>query len=176
MTSPTANVSVRPARPSDAAAIARVQLATWKVAYAEVLPAAALALDPADVEAAWAHAISAPPSPHHRVLVSLEDGEVVGFAACEPSSDEDLEHPAAELTALLVEPQWGRRGHGSRLVAASVDLWREEQATHAITWAFESDTVVSAFLTSAGWGLDSAVRTLSAEQTAVRQLRWHTAL
>ena len=171
-----ADVSVRPARPSDAPAVARVQLATWQAAYADVLPAAALALDPADVSAAWEQAVGAPPSPHHRVLVALEGQEVVGFAACEPAPDEDLDEPAAELTALLVEPRWGRRGHGSRLVAAAVDLWREESVPSAVTWVFESDAVVEAFLTSAGWGPDVVGRTLEAEQTAVRQRRWHTAL
>ena len=32
----------------------------------------------------------------------------------------------AAVTDLLVEPRWGRRGHGSRLLAASVDLWRTD--------------------------------------------------
>lgn len=171
-----ADVSVRPARLSDAPAVARVQLATWQAAYADVLPAAALALDVADVTAAWEQAVGAPPSPYHRVLVALDGQEVVGFAACEPAPDEDLEEPAAELTALLVEPRWGRRGHGSRLVAAAVDLWREEQVPSAVTWVFETDAVVEAFLTSAGWGPDVAGRTLEAGETAVRQRRWHTAL
>jgi GNAT superfamily N-acetyltransferase len=171
-----ADVSVRPARPSDAADVARVQLATWQAAYAEVLPAGALALDVADVTAAWEQAVGAPPSPHHRVLVALDGQEVVGFAACEPAPDEDLDAPAAELTALLVEPRWGRRGHGSRLVAAAVDLWREEAVAQAVTWVFESDAVVAGFLTSAGWGPDVAGRTLEADGSAVRQRRWHTAL
>ena len=36
----------------------------------------------------------------------------------------------AAVTDLLVEPRWGRRGHGSRLLAASVDLWREDGFEH----------------------------------------------
>ena len=171
-----ADMSVRPATPGDAGAVARVQLATWAAAYSDVLPTEALSLDPADVEAAWAQAIGAPPSPHHRVLVALDAGEVAGFAACEPCADEDLETPAAELTAFLVEPRWGRRGHGSRLLAAAVDLWREEQAAEAVSWVFETDQVVEAFLTAAGWAPDTAGRTLEADGTAARQRRWHTAL
>ena len=171
-----ADVSVRPARPSDAAAVARVQLETWKAAYAEVLPPEALALDVADVEAAWSQAVSAPPSPFHRVLAALDGAEVVGFAACEPCPDEDLDDPAAELTALLVEPQCGRRGHGSRLLAAAVDLWREDHVALAVTWVFDTDDVVKAFLTTAGWAPDGSARGLEADGTAVRQERWHTAL
>lgn len=173
---PSAAVSVRPARPSDAAAIARVQLETWRAAYSDVLPAAALALDAADVEAAWGQAVGAPPSPYHRVLVAVDGAEVVGLAACEPATDEDLDAPAAELTVLLVEPRWGRRGHGSRLLAAAVDLWREDQVSLAVTWVFETDAVVEGFLTAAGWAADTMGRTLEADGASVRQRRWHTAL
>src|SRR5688572_23600289 len=35
----TADVSVRPARPEDAAEVARVQVVTWRTAYRDVLPA-----------------------------------------------------------------------------------------------------------------------------------------
>jgi GNAT superfamily N-acetyltransferase len=136
----------------------------------------ALDLDVADVGSAWHQAISAPPSPFHRVLVAVEGTDVVGFVACEPAPDEDLDVAAAELTALLVEPRWGRRGHGSRLLAAAVDLWREDHVAVAVAWVFESDAVVQEFLTTAGWGPDTAVRSLEAEGTAVRQVRWHTAL
>lgn len=167
-----ADVSVRPAVPNDAAAIAHVQNTTWQSAYADVLPTEALTLDEGDVSSAWAEAITTPPSAHHRVLVAIDGDQVVGFAACEPSTDEDLDSRAAELTALLVEPRWGRRGHGSRLLAAAVDLWREEKVEVAVTWVFETDTVVSGFLTSAGWGPDTVGRPLGDAE----QRRWHTAL
>ena len=171
-----ADVSVRPARVEDAGAIARVQLATWQAAYAEVLPATALALDPEDVGSAWSQAISAPPSPYHRVLVAIDGSEVVGFVACEPAADEDVDGRAGELSALLVEPRWGRRGHGSRLLAAAVDLWREESVTVGVTWVFVTDTAIAGFLESAGWGPDAAERTLEADGSVVQQRRWHTAL
>ena len=171
-----ADVSVRPARETDAPAIARVQLTTWQAAYAEVLPPTALALDPEDVRSAWSQAISAPPSPYHRVLVALDAGEVVGFAACEPAPDEDLDGAAGELSALLVTPERGRRGHGSRLLAAAVDLWREDRVGTAVTWVFDTDTVVAGFLESAGWGPDTTVRSLGADGTEVHQRRWQTVL
>lgn len=174
--SPVADVSVRLAAPTDAAAIARVQLATWQAAYRDVLPAEALALSPAQVAAAWEHALIEPPSSYHRALVAVDSGEVVGLASCEPAPDEDLEVPAAELAALLVDPSRGRRGHGSRLLAAAVDLWRQDGVTLAVTWVFESDTVVQGFLTSAGWGPDTAVRTLESGTKAAQQRRWHTFL
>jgi GNAT superfamily N-acetyltransferase len=171
-----ADVSVRLARAEDAAEMARVQLETWRAAYADALPAAALALEPQDVARAWAEAVERPPSPYHRVLVALEGAQVVGLAACEPAPDEDLDGRAGELGALLVEPRWGRRGHGSRLLAAAVDLWRAEQVETAVTWVLEHDRVVAAFLEGAGWAPDGLGRELSADGVQVRQRRWHARL
>jgi len=161
---------VRLAVPSDAEAVARVQLTTWREAYGSVLPAEALEADAGAVAAVWAQAISAPPSPRHRLLVALDAGEVVGIAASEPVEE------GAELTALLVEPRWGRRGHGSRLLAATVDHWRGDDVALGITWVFEQDLVVSGFLESAGWGPETLGRTLETGTTVVRQRRWQTSL
>ena len=84
------------------------------------------------------------------MLIAVEQGEsattVVGFAAAGPADEQALapEEPplpddVAAVTDLLVEPRWGRRGHGSRLLAAAVDLWREDGFTHAVAWAYEAD-------------------------------------
>jgi GNAT superfamily N-acetyltransferase len=169
-----ADVSVRPAAPGDAQAVARVQLATWQAAYGELLPPEALALDADDLAAVWEQAVSAPPSPRHRLLVAVDGEEVVGLAASEPHDE------GAELTTLLVEPRWGRRGHGSRLLAATVDHWRADGARLGVTWVFEADHVVSGFLEAAGWGPDAVGRALETEtptvSKVVRQRRWHTEL
>src|SRR5215218_9109510 len=120
----SADASVRPALPQDAAEVARIQVVTWRTAYRSVLPAATL--DDWDADAAtasWGSAITEPPTPGHGVLVALERNTVVGFAAfgpaeLTPSEEPDPAGPTAELGTLLVEPRWGRRGHGSRLLAA----------------------------------------------------------
>ena len=170
-----ADVSVRPARPEDAERVARVQRTTWRTAYADLLPAPALDAPEEQMAALWLNAIEAAPSPRHRVLVALERDELVGVAASTPAEDDGLD-PAitAELSTLLVEPRWGRRGHGSRLVAASVDHWRGDGVTHAVTWAWERDPATRSFLTTAGWELDGAARGLDTGPRVQRQLRLHT--
>lgn len=172
-----ADVSVRPARPEDAERVAVVQLATWEQAYTALLPAEALAVPLVQVAAIWLNAIEAPPSPRHRVLVALDAGELVGFAASTPSTDNDLEAATtSEIAALLVEPRWGRRGHGSRLVAATVDHWRGEGVQLGVHWAFQDDHVVTGFLQAAGWGFDGLGRGLDAGPRVVHQRRLHTDL
>lgn len=82
----------------------------------------------------------------------------------------------AAVTDLLIEPRWSRRGHGSRLLAACVDHWRDDGFVGAVAWAFAADTTYQAFLTSAGWQLDGAARALDIDGTLVDQVRLHTAL
>lgn len=173
-----ADVGVRPATAADADQIASVQLTTWRTAYSSLLPAEVLdGLSPRDVAAHWAVAVTDPPSPRHRVLVALERQLVVGFTACAPATDEELD-PAttAEVTTLLVEPRWGRRGHGSRLLAATVDLLRADRALTAVSWLAEADRPSRAFFTSAGWEPDGAGRTLDAGGRLVTEVRLHAAL
>ncbi|HET9518095.1 MAG TPA: GNAT family N-acetyltransferase [Actinoplanes sp.] len=178
---------VRPARPEDAGEIARIQLATWRIAYRRMLPAHVLQrLDEAYLARGWTQAITAPPSPRHRVLVGVEQAEsayVVGFCASGPADEQALapeEKPlpddVAAITDLLVEPRWGRRGHGSRLLAATVDLWRSDGFTGAVAWAYDADKVTQAFLASTGWAHDGAGRALDVDDMLVPQLRLHVAL
>ncbi len=178
----TAEVSVRPAAPADAADIARVQETAWQAMTAAVLPPAVLdSWDEAAAAARWGTAITSPPTPGHGVLVAVDDGRVVGFAAYAPAElgPDERPHPAgpaSELAVLLVEPRWGRRGHGSRLLAAVADLTRSTGVARLQTWVAEADAVTGGFLASAGWDRDGWVRTLDAGGVPLRETRWHTLL
>jgi GNAT superfamily N-acetyltransferase len=179
---------VRPARPEDADEIARIQLVTWRTAYRRLFPAHVLAnLDEAYLARGWRTAITEPPSGRHRVLIAVEQGEkistVVGFAAGGPADEQALapEEPplgddVAAITDLLVEPRWGRRGHGSRLLAATVDLWREDAFKAAVAWAYDADVAMKKFLGSTGWEPDGATRALDVDDMLVPQIRLHAAL
>jgi len=178
----TADVSVRPARPADAAEVARVQVVTWRTAYRRVLPASVL--DDWDADAAtasWRAAVESPPTPGHGVLVALEGQTVVGFAAfgtAELTAGEQphAAGPTAELSTLLVEPRWGRRGHGSRLLAAVTDIAKAGGAARLQTWLLEPDRVSADFYESTGWAPDGWARTLETGAGPLREIRWHTLL
>ncbi|HZN75928.1 MAG TPA: GNAT family N-acetyltransferase [Micromonosporaceae bacterium] len=175
---------VRPARSGDAGEIARIQLATWRIAYRR-LPAHVFdEFDEGWVAQRWREAIEKAPTPRHHVLVAIEQSTqdyLVGFAASGPADEAALapgEDPLAEdvaaITDLLVEPRWGRRGHGSRLLAASVAHWRDDGFTSAVAWAFRDDPATNRFLTSAGWAPDGTTRALDVDDLLVPQLRLHT--
>jgi GNAT superfamily N-acetyltransferase len=178
---------VREAREDEVGEITRIQLATWRTAYARILPPGIVdRLDAAAVEASWRQAVTAPPSKAHHVLVALEqaaDTHLVGFAAIGPADEAatapdepPLDGATGAVTDLLVEPRWARRGHGSRLLAAAVDLWRGDGDTRAVAWSFERDPALAGLLKSAGWEPDGAVRALDMDGTLVRQLRLHVDL
>jgi GNAT superfamily N-acetyltransferase len=175
----TADASVRPARPSDAPEIARIQAVTWRTAYRAVLPRELLDdWDEAAATASWHSAVTTPPTPGHGVLVAVERQTVVGFAAYGPaelSAEErpDPAGPTTEVTTLLVEPRWGRRGHGSRLLAAVADIARDGGAARLQTWLLEPDQVSAGLYDSAGWAPDGWARTLDTGGTPLREVRWH---
>lgn len=173
-----ADVSVRPARSADVGEIARIQLDTWRTAYAALVPTSVLdrlTLD--DIAAHWAAAVDAPPSPRHRILLALEKSTPVGFAALGPADDDDLDPASTGLVAtLLVEPRWGRRGHGSRLLAAVVDLLRAHRASTAVAWILDRDAASRSFYISAGWEPDGAARILDMTGQLVREVRLHASL
>lgn len=176
-----ADVSVRPARPDDAAEIGRIQVETWRHGYREILPTAVLeSLTPQAAAQVWSAAVSAPPSARHHVLVALEQDWLVGFVALSPGADLEPEDPEPDTTVaigpLLVEPRWGRRGHASRLLAAAVDHARGDGMTRAIAWIPEADTATKEFYVSSGWAPDGLARGLDTGAGELREIRLHTSL
>jgi GNAT superfamily N-acetyltransferase len=122
-----------------------------------------------------------PPTPGHGLLVAREGAAPVGFVAYAPAelTAGEISHPAGpttELSILLVEPRWGRRGHGSRLLAAVVDIARAAGTARLQSWLLEPDAISAAFLESAGWAPDGWARTLDTGTTPLREVRWHTLL
>jgi GNAT superfamily N-acetyltransferase len=178
----TADASVRPALPADAADIARIQVVTWRTAYRSLLPSAVLdEWDPDAAAASWRTAVTAPPTPAHGVLVALERNTLVGFAAYGPAElvgneRPDPSGPTTEVSTLIVEPRWGRRGHGSRLLAAVADLAEGGGAARLTVWLPEADTVSAGFYESAGWAPDGWARTLDTGDEPLREIRWHALL
>jgi ribosomal protein S18 acetylase RimI-like enzyme len=176
-----ADVSVRPAGIADVTELARIQRDTWQSAYRTLLPKSVLqALDVEALAEGWRAAVSSPPSTRHHVLVASEGPALVGFAAFGPDTDAleadpDVEHTAA-ITLLLVEPRWGRRGHGSRLLAAVADTAREQHSTRLIAWVPVSDAASLSFYRSAGWEADGLQRTLDTGSGVINELRLHAAL
>lgn len=173
--SPDTPDTVRLARTSDVDDVARVQIAAWRAAYADLLPAEVLAaLDADEIAWEWGRALLQPGP--HRLLVAIgAGGDVVGAAAVGPANGSDADPAVAaapgEISLLVVAPEaWGH-GHGSRLLQASVDHLVAAGHGEAITWVPLADEPRRAFLQSAGWGPDTAYRDREVGDTVLREVR-----
>jgi ribosomal protein S18 acetylase RimI-like enzyme len=167
--------SVRLARTSDVDDVARVQVAAWRAAYAQTLPPEVLStLDVDEIAWEWGRSLLQPGP--HRLLVAIgSEGAVVGLAAVGPSADDDAAG-AGEIALLAVEPDHWRRGHGSRLLQASVDHLVGAGHREAVTWVPLADEARRAFLQSAGWGPDTAYRDREIGDRLVREVRLVTVI
>jgi GNAT superfamily N-acetyltransferase len=169
---------VRNASPDDAPTLAELHRVTWRAAYAEMLPPGTLdELDTPQLRHAWADTIAGGAT----VLIATEGANPVGFVVAGPAPEDDV--AAADgtvpsdaartvlVSTLLVEPRWGRRGHGGRLLAAAAAVFREAGATRGIAWVPAEDAASLSFYRRAGWAPDGTVRTLDANGRALRELR-----
>ncbi|HJQ48811.1 MAG TPA: GNAT family N-acetyltransferase [Amycolatopsis sp.] len=169
---------VREAVAGDAAAIARIQQVTWRAAFADLLGEQALAQLDATAEQQWAEAIAHPGTTVH---VATEGESTVGFCVAGPAPHAEVAGASGELPAdaartgliatILVEPRWGRRGHGGRLLADAARALRQRGAERGITWVAESDPASLSFFRRAGWDPDGTIRTLDTGERQLREIR-----
>lgn len=167
--------SVRLARTSDVDDVARVQVAAWRAAYADMLPSEVLqSLNADDIAWEWGRSLLQPGP--HRLLVAIgPEGSAVGAAAVGPSTDPDAAG-AGEITLFVIDPESWRHGHGSRLLQACVDHLVGAGHREAFTWVPLADEPRRAFLQSAGWGPDTAYRDREVGDTVLREVRLVTVI
>jgi ribosomal protein S18 acetylase RimI-like enzyme len=149
----TGRVVVRGAVPADAHAIATVTVQSWRAAYRGLLPDDVLAaLSVGDREKRWSASLTAPPA-NTRVVVAAVAEAVVGFAATGPPLvPEDRADPAlGDLYALYLDPEFWRRGIGTRLHSAALDRLRSCGFTHAGLWVLDTNERALRFYDHVGW-------------------------
>jgi GNAT superfamily N-acetyltransferase len=109
---------VREARAADVADLARVQVASWRCAYASVVPESVLAeLCAAEAIAAWEErwreAITNPPTSRHRVLVAVDEAPVSDSVSVSVSVSADVLAAAGSANALAAAGSGGAVDPGS---------------------------------------------------------------
>ena len=116
--------TLRPARPSDAAAIARIYVAGWRDAYPGLLPDRLLVgMRRTDGRAErWARTIRHPARGEKIMVAEAEDGTVIGFAGGGPARARGFAYDA-EIYTLYVDGDRQDGGVGRRLFSAlALDL------------------------------------------------------
>lgn len=168
-----ADAGVQTATAADLSEIIRIHRETWRLAYAELLPPEVL--DALDTDDAWSHAVRG-----GAVLKATEGEWTVGFVVASKAPEDEVaradgtlpeDAATTALVSVLVEPRWGRRGHGTRLLAEAVKRLHETGATRGIAWVPEADKASRNFYERLGWTGDGTVRTLDAGGRPLREIR-----
>jgi ribosomal protein S18 acetylase RimI-like enzyme len=160
-------ITIRRANTADARGIARIDVETWRAAYAAVLsPSYLVGLSERRREAGWRSVILHEPDD---VRVAIDpDGAIVGFGSCGACRGE--RNFAGEVFTLYVAPDWQDRGIGRRLLLA---LFRRLNAcgrNSAIVWVLRDNP--SRFFYERLGGRQAASKTLSVDGAPVAALAY----
>ena len=145
--------TVRRATAADGRTIAVVQAETWRVAYADLLPASLL--DALDVERrgdAWTRRLAEARGSAHATFVAEADGATIGFASVGPWRDDDGH--AGELYALYVHPSGWGTGAGRLLIEQAEGELRAAGFPEARLWVLKGNERAERFYRLAGWTFD----------------------
>jgi len=130
-------IAIRTARPGDAHRIARIDVETWRAAYAGILTTPFLVgLSVRRREVGWASVIEREP---RDVRVALDaDGEIVGFGSC--GRNRDGHEFAGEVFTLYVAPDWQNRGIGRQLLLALFGRLVAQGCGSVIIWVLRDNS------------------------------------
>jgi ribosomal protein S18 acetylase RimI-like enzyme len=150
-------VTVRPATISDAAGIARVQVGTWRSAYAGIMPTETL--DALDVDLAteriraWFDTIG-----FDRMVAVDPVAGVVGFVSFGPYRSNqdlaDLDPAYGEIPAIYVDSGWQGQGIGRALLDAALDGLRARGLTEVRLWVLAENVPARVFYERCGLASD----------------------
>ena len=132
-------VHIREARRGDAGLVAEVHVATWRAAYAGMLPNhVLLGLSTEAERRYWRRAIAAPASECSVHVAEAEDGEILGYGSAGPARPSGLPF-AGEIYTLYVMPDHQGRGLGRRLLLAMFDQLRRQGRDSAMLWVLAAN-------------------------------------
>jgi len=166
---------IRLASADDAGAIARVQIAAWRAAYADIVPAQFLAsLDVGERVDRWRTRISPAADSGAPTFVALDTTDAVrGFAHSGPIRDDDLSPEGrAEVYTVYVDPVAWRRGIGSTLMTAVDDFWGLSGIRELVLWTFEDNPAARTFYEQLGYTFDGTRKIDDFGGTRIAEVRY----
>ncbi len=106
----------RAATSADCDAIAMIDVETWQATYADLLPPRILTgMSPARRALIWQKVITQRPG--DTIVISPDNGPIIGFGSCGRQTDPILE-TAGEIYTLYILPDWQNQGAGRTLMRA----------------------------------------------------------
>ena len=165
---------LRPARPGDEMAVARVHVRSWQVGYRGLLPDDYLnGLRPEDRAARYTFG-SPDASVPHTTLAILDD-RLAGFATTGCARETDRKD-TGELFALYVEPDLWGRGVGRTLIADARRHLAEQGFTDAVLWVLVQNIRARRFYEIDEWVVDEGPRSETIWGITVQSIRYRCKL
>lgn len=144
--------AIRPARPTDAPAVARIYIDSWNLGFRGLMPQREVT---PGLVGRWERELAAPRP--RRWWVATVDGAIAGFAGIGPSRD-PADPQLGELDTIAVAPALWRRGVGRALMAVALDALRADGYRAAILWTLAGYPAGQRFYEATGWQPDGATR------------------
>ena len=143
----TAAIALRPARPGDAAAIAKVHVETWRATYAGIVPDAYLVSMTESKQALqWNNTIRRAVAPEAVLTAESADvpgGRIVGFGSCGRARGQGAAGAAGsgggEIFTLYVTPDWQGRGIGRLLLEGLLVRLHGSGLSEAVLWVLSDN-------------------------------------
>ena len=146
--------SIRHATARDASAIAEVHVASWRWAYRDVVPEAALdELDVHERERMWSGWLDEETA-GAEALVAEDRDEVVGFCSYGPSRDHGVTPATGEVYTLYLREEMAGHGVGRELFAQANERLRALGYERATLWVLASNARTRKFYEAARWSAD----------------------
>ena len=158
---------VRFAASTDIEAIAEIQVAGWKTAYAGVLPDSVLEAQSVQKRMqTWSQLLKTKVG---NLWVAEGENKVIGF--CHTQIGRDTPQ-WGEITALYVCPQSWSRGAGTLLLEKALAMLREQGFPRAFLWVLTDNPRARAFYESCGLLFDTNQKWVDFGGTKIEELRY----
>jgi ribosomal protein S18 acetylase RimI-like enzyme len=145
-------VTLRPATPADARAIAAISVRGWEHAYADFLDSRVLAQRTVESQAErWRAWLAGDVT---QTTVAQVAGRIAGYATVGASRDADATPAVGELAGLYVDPSAQGAGLGTQLLEDALTRLSAAGFTSATLWVFEENGLGRAFYERHGWAVD----------------------
>lgn len=143
-------IRIREAEHSDARAMARVHVDSWRTAYEGIVPADYLADLSYDSRESWWEQVLATERPGVKTFVAETDrGEIVGLAGAGPERQGDPTY-RAELYVIYLLAVYQRQGLGHRLFSRVVQSLLRGGFNSLLVWVLEDNLGACRFYESVG--------------------------
>ena len=156
------DITIRLAKPSDAADMAEVHMRSWEAAYKDIIPEEYIKTKNATRPDLFKRIIT---DENKTQYVIQADGKTVGIMCIAPPKDDDVDDNYYELHGIYLHPDYYRRGIGTQAMKFVCDETRKLNKKYINVWVFAVNTNSINFYKKCGFIADGKTQTMECGKT-----------